>query len=306
MAETGKRNVHRTNKHLRPACLFKHAPAGLLRLRGIRIIFGRDGRIRKLQRCNVNDVTPDQKLLAVARHLIERVTGGMARSRKRTNTGIQFSRAAKRLETAGLNIRPQRDPCSFELGVKERRRRSLVTCIEPVVCVGEARADDRIGERHPSLGSDSAHMVFMEMREEDLVDLIGPVTGGLQVRQQMSAARAVERTGSAIDEDKPMARIDQERVDRALGGRRKVRLLEERIRFVRVTSKEQCARRRAWDRFRKDGGVREGMRPVGKHGDFKRSEPNAINSRSLGALLWSCGARVVAVTGALNAEECDH
>jgi hypothetical protein len=65
-------------------------------------------------------------------------------------------------------------------------------------------------------------MVFVHMRQQHFVDLLGAIAGRAKIVDEPPAAIAVQAPGSGIDEDQLLAGVHEEGIDGALH-----RLLEE-------------------------------------------------------------------------------
>ncbi|EEF24312.1 conserved hypothetical protein [Ricinus communis] len=87
-----------------------------------------------------------------------------------------------------------------------------------------------VGEDELAVGGQSAHVVRVEVGDQDVVDLFRLVAGRLQIVDQLAQRRAEQRAAAGVDQHQPLAGVDQEGVGRGGGRRAQVGLGQRRLR----------------------------------------------------------------------------
>jgi hypothetical protein len=113
MPQAGKGNVGGGDPHSLLDGLGEDHLACRLSLLWIGVVFDGNGGIGKLDSGDVDDVTPDQKRLAVALNHVASVSGRMPRGWDRAYARYEFLAAVEREEYAGGYVRFQRGLISF-------------------------------------------------------------------------------------------------------------------------------------------------------------------------------------------------
>jgi hypothetical protein len=113
MPQAGKGNVGRGDPHSLLDGLGEDRLACRLSLLWTGVEFDGNGGIGKLDSGDVDDVTPDQKRLAVALNHVASVSGRMPRGWDRAYARYEFLAAVEREEYAGAYVRFQRGLISF-------------------------------------------------------------------------------------------------------------------------------------------------------------------------------------------------
>src|SRR6267378_3221933 len=123
--------------------------------------------------------------------------------------------------------------------------------------------NNRVGENFPASHRQSAAMIGMNMRKQDVGYLLGADTYGSQADRQLVQFGSKEFAGSRIDKNLPLAKLYQKRVDRCVDGRFHVRF---RQKFLRLF----------W--FREHLENFKSGRPVGKRDDVDRADFHSVEA----------------------------
>ncbi len=89
--------------------------------------------------------------------------------------------------------------------------------IEPVIGFCLRGIDCSVGKQRLLLVVDQpAHVIQVQMSEQDGIDLLRAITGGLHVRREHSSRGADALAGTGVHQDQLLAGIDQKSIERGL------------------------------------------------------------------------------------------
>src|SRR5260221_6100131 len=91
-----------------------------------------------------------------------------------------------------------------------------------------------VGKNFPASHRQSAAMIGMNMREQDVGYLLGADSYGSQADRQLVHLGPKEFAGSCIDKNLPLAKLYQKCVDRCVDGRLYVRFRQKCLRLLWV------------------------------------------------------------------------
>ncbi len=192
----------------------------------------------------------------------------MTGERDGANARIEFDVAAERLEAAGREIRRDRRDRGIEKRTEKSGRSGFVSRIQPVVRFDLADSNHRVGKCHCAVRDHTAHMILMQMREQDLVDLFGLITRGAQIAGQPAATVAIQHARAGVDQNQLRTGIDQERIDRSL---------HRRLQKVARQVLRDFGLRHALNH----GIDRKGMCAVEQCGHFEIADHDPVKARAL-------------------------
>ncbi len=191
-----------------------------LRLGGLVVAVERDrhGRVVELHRGHVDQVAGDDHPRALALDDVARVAPRVARRGPAAHARHDLRVGGDRLQAARGLVRAERVHRGREAVLRIGWCLGHLGLAQIVVDVALAGMHHGLGKHRHALVRQAAHVIAVHVGDEDVVDLVGPVAGRLQVGQQRAGGRAAVAAGARVDQDQPAAGVDEERVDRGLHG----------------------------------------------------------------------------------------
>src|SRR6266852_6683886 len=124
--------------------------------------------------------------------------------------------------------------------------------------------NNRVGKNFPASHRQSAAMIGMNMRKQEIGYLLGADSHGSQADRQLVHLGSKEFTGSRIDKNLPLAKLYQKCVDRCVDGRFQIGFRQEFFRLF-------------W--FREHLEDFKSSRSVGKRNDVDRADFHSVETR---------------------------
>lgn len=146
-------------------------------------------RLIELEDITMGDIAPEDDFLAVAFQNNSAVAGCVAGVKDRAKTGDRCGIIAESLEFTGIDIGLDAF-LRFGITLLQRFRGRLGLClVKPEVGFTRIDPERRIGKDTLAIRGQPAGMVRVDMGEDNVVYLVGFVTGGLDIGDEPAKAR---------------------------------------------------------------------------------------------------------------------
>ena len=166
----------------------------------------------------MHNVAPEDQRLAAAFNDDRAVPGRVPRPQDRAEAGQRRGIVGEGLELPRLDVGVDVLVCLQDLRAKGGVCLCLGCRLQPERRLPLVDMQDRVLEHAAAVRRQPAGVVGMDMGQDHIVDLIRAVARGLDIGDELPKRRPHQASGARVDQHQPVTGVDEEGIDRNLGG----------------------------------------------------------------------------------------